>query len=122
MRQGWKLLSCCAALTLIAAGAPLAVSASDAAASKAAAGTSATSKKTLRQYTGFVTALDKTSITVEKRGKKTESKVFSRHAEMSVTGELEKSAHVTVYYRDEGGHAVAHRVVVKTETAAAVDR
>jgi hypothetical protein len=40
---------------------------------------------------------------------------------MSVTGELER-AHVTVYYRDEGGHAVAHRVVVKTETAAAVDR
>ena len=117
MRQGWKVLCCTAAIALIAA-APLAVSVSHAAASKTSSSSAA--KKTLRQYTGYVTALDKTSITVEKRGKKTESKVFTRHAEMSVTGELEKSAHVTVYYRDEAGKAIAHRVIVKSETAAAV--
>jgi hypothetical protein len=118
MRRGWKVLCCTAVIALIAA-APLAVTASHAAASKSAS-SSSTAKKTLRQYTGYVTALDKTSLTVEKRGKKTESKVFTRHAEMSVTGELEKSAHVTVYYRDEAGKAIAHKVIVKSETAAAV--
>ena len=118
MKQGWKVLCCTAAFALIAA-APLAVNASHAAANTSAS-SSSTAKKTLRQYTGYVTALDKTSITVEKRGKKTESKVFARHAEMSVTGELEKSAHVTVYYRDEGGKAIAHRVIVKSETASVV--
>jgi hypothetical protein len=50
---------------------------------------------------------------VEKRGKKPQTRVFSRHAEMKSTGDLEKDARVTVYYRDEGGRSVAHRVVVK---------
>ena len=76
-------------------------------------------KAGLRQFTGIVTALDKTTLTVEKRGKKPESRVFTRHAELKTTGELEKNAHVTVYYRTEGGQAVAHRVVVKSQDESA---
>jgi len=60
-----------------------------------------------------VTSLDKSSLTVVKTGEKGKTVVFSRHAEMKTTGELEKDARVTVYYRDEGGHPVAHKVVVK---------
>jgi hypothetical protein len=67
----------------------------------------------LRQFTGYVSAIDKSSLTVEKRGKKPESRVFTRHDEMSTTGEIEKDARVTVYYREEDGKAVAHRVVAK---------
>jgi hypothetical protein len=69
----------------------------------------------LHQFTGVVTALDKTTLTVEKRGKKPRTVVFTRHAEMKSSGEVEKNARVTVYYRDEGGHSIAHRVVVKTD-------
>ena len=67
----------------------------------------------LRQFSGYVSAIDKTSITVEKRGKSPETRVFTKHDEMRTTGEVEKDAHVTVYYRDEGGKAIAHKVVVK---------
>jgi hypothetical protein len=67
----------------------------------------------LHQFSGVVSALDKTSITVEKGGKKPKTMVFARHAEMRSTGEIEKQARVTVFYRDEGGRAVAHRVVVR---------
>jgi len=73
----------------------------------------------LRQFSGVVTALDKTTITVEKSGKKPKTMVFVKHAEMRTTGEIDKAARVTVYYRDEDGHPVAHRVVVRGETAAA---
>jgi len=62
-----------------------------------------------------VTALDKNTLTVEKRGKKPRTVVFTRHAEMKSTGDVEKDSHVTVYYRDEGGRSVAHKVVVKTD-------
>ena len=65
----------------------------------------------------MVVALDESSITVEKSGKKPKTMVFSKHAEMKTTGDLEEDTRVTVYYRDEGGHNVAHRVVVKAETA-----
>jgi hypothetical protein len=34
-------------------------------------------------------------------------------------GDLAKAARVTVYYRDEGGQSVAHKVVVKTAPLAA---
>src|SRR5262249_9592714 len=68
---------------------------------------------TLRQFTGYVSAIDKTSITVEKRGKNPETRVFTKHDEMRTTGDVEKEARVTVYYRDDGGKAIAHRVVVK---------
>lgn len=73
--------------------------------------------KSLRQFTGTVTDLDKGGFTVEKGGKKARSMVFVRHEKMRTTGDLEKGAHVTVYYREEGEKAVAHRVVVKDETA-----
>jgi len=83
-----------------------------------AAGSEAKSAKApngMHQFTGVVTALDKATLTVEKRGKKPRTVVFTRHAEMKSTGEVEKNARVTVYYRDDGGHSVAHRVVVKTD-------
>jgi protein-disulfide isomerase len=75
----------------------------------------ATAKKSyaFRQFTGVVTALDKSSLTVEKSGKQAKTVVFTRHAEMKTTGDLAKDARVTVYYREEGGVPVAHKVVVK---------
>ena len=81
---------------------------------------SSRSRSAYHQFTGYVTALDKQSLTVEKRGKQASSRVFARHEAMSTTGDLVKDARVTVYYRDEGGKSVAHKVVVKAgpETAA----
>jgi len=82
-----------------------------------AAGTTAPAKakrQALHQFTGVVTALDPTSITVEKTGKKPKTMVFKRHAEMNTQGgELEREVKVTVYYRDEDGKPVARKVVVK---------
>jgi hypothetical protein len=123
MRQGRIIFSSCAAIALVACGAlaPLQAHAAKTAASTKSSTASATKSKTsYRQFTGYVTALDKNSLTVEKRGKSPASRVFVKHAEMSVTGDVAKDARVTVYYRDEGGKAVAHRVVVKAETAQAV--
>lgn len=91
------------------------------AAKSAAAAPAARAKSSYRQFTGVVTALDKQSLTVEKRGKQPTSRTFVRHESMSTTGDLSRDARVTVYWRDEGGKAVAHRVVVKAanpETAA----
>ena len=68
---------------------------------------------TLRQFTGFVSAIDKQSITVEKRGKKPETRVFTKDDAMSSTGDVEKDARVTVFFREEGGKSIAHKVVVK---------
>ncbi|MEK7330446.1 MAG: hypothetical protein AAB113_06545 [Candidatus Eisenbacteria bacterium] len=119
MKQGWKPLSLGVALAVgVLAMLPLvAPQTGDAEAARRTAATTsaAKSKNNLRQFTGIVTALDKTTMTVEKRGKKPQSRVFTRHAELKTTGDLEKDAHVTVYYRDEGGQAVARRVVVKPE-------
>ena len=84
------------------------------AADKAKAATSENrTKNGQRQFTGIVTAMDKTTITVEKKGKKPQTRVFSRHAEIQTEGDLAKDARVTVYYRDQGGQAIAHRVIVK---------
>ena len=124
MRQGRIFFTTCAAIALVACGAlaPLPVHAAKAAASSKSSTASATKAKTsYRQFTGYVTALDKNSLTVERRGKNPTSRVFVRHAEMSTTGDVAKDARVTVYFRDEGGRAVAHRVVVKAETAQAVN-
>lgn len=71
------------------------------------------SANALRQFSGWVSAIDKSSITVEKRGKTHETRVFVKLDEMRTTGNVEKDAHVTVYYRDDGGKAIAHKVVVK---------
>lgn len=82
------------------------LSQTDAARSKRAA-------NALRQFTGYVSAIDKQSITVEKRGKSPETRVFTKLDEISMTGDVEKDARVTVYFREEGGKAIAHKVVVK---------
>ena len=60
-----------------------------------------------------MTSVDKTSLTVAKAGKDPKTMVFVRGAETRTQGDLEKDAHVTVWYRDDDGHTVAHRVVVK---------
>ena len=117
MKQGWKLLSLCTALVVLGgAAAPQAHAARSATASKSSAPSSdAKSRAGLRQFTGVVKALDKSSITVEKGGKKPRTLVFTKHEEMRTTGDVEQDARVTVYYREEGGKAVAHRVVVKPD-------
>jgi hypothetical protein len=84
-----------------------------AAASKSTASSKSKSKYNNRQFSGYVTSSDPSTLTVEKRGKKPRTVVFARHAEMKTTGEVEKNAYVTVYYRDEGGKPVAHKVVAK---------
>jgi hypothetical protein len=119
MKQGWKPLSLSVALAvgvlaMVPLVAPHTADARTARASSVSNGASK-SKNGLRQFTGVVTALDKATLTVEKRGKKPQSRVFTRDAELKITGELEKDARVTVYYREAGGQAVAHRVVVKPE-------
>ena len=66
-----------------------------------------------RQFTGTVVALDASSITVERGGKAAKQMVFARNSSLRSTGDVEKDARVTVYWRDEAGKPVAHRVVVK---------
>ena len=121
MKQGRKPLALGLALALaVLALAPLGAPRSHVASAARRASTTTTdtkSKNGLRQFSGVVTALDKTTLTVEKRGKKPQSRVFTRHAELKTTGDLEQDARVTVYYRDEDGHSVAHRVVVKPKDA-----
>jgi hypothetical protein len=113
MKQGRMLLSMCTALALIAAVGLATAPAAHAAPKSGTAAKSTKARQAMHQFTGYVTALDKSSMTIEKRGKKPQTRVFTRHAEMKSTGDLEKEARVTVYYRDEGGRSVAHRVVVK---------
>jgi hypothetical protein len=71
------------------------------------------------QFTGTVVSLDASSITVEKGGKTPKQMVFARHTTMRSTGDVAKDARVTVYWRDEAGKPVAHRVVVKATPAGA---
>jgi hypothetical protein len=122
MKQGRKVLTLCAALALVAVTAAalpaLAARKSDASATS----TSAKAKQTTRQFTGVVTALDKSSLTVEKGGKKPSTMVFTRHADMRTVGDLEKDARVTVYYRADGRESVAVRVVVKPADGGASER
>ena len=72
----------------------------------------------LRQFTGYVTSMDATTVTVEKRGKKPETRVFTKHDELRTTGDVAKETRVTVFYRDEGGRSIAHRIVAKAGKAA----
>jgi hypothetical protein len=122
MKQGRKVLTLCVALALVATAAVAfpahAARKSDATTSTA----SAKAKQTTRQFTGVVTAMDKSSLTVEKGGKKPRTMVFTRHAEMRTVGDLEKDARVTVYYRAEGRETVAVRVVVKPANGSASER
>ncbi len=112
MNQGRKVVALCVALALAGA-----IAALPALAARRDGTTTAASAKAktvaVRQFTGIVTALDKTSITVEKGGKKPRTMVFTRDAAMRMVGEVEKDARVTVYYRDNGRESLAVRVVVK---------
>ncbi len=117
MKQGRRVFALCMATALVAALA-LALPAHAARKSSAAPPSAvAKAKQTTRQFTGVVTALDKSSLTVEKGGKKPRAMVFVRRADMRTVGELQKDARVTVYYREEGGDQVAVRVVVKPTSA-----
>jgi hypothetical protein len=97
--------------------APLAVGATraEAAPKRAPRSTNAASSKSAgyRQFTGTVVAVDGSSITVERGGRSPKQMVFERDAGLRSTGDVEKDARVTVYWRDEAGKPVAHRVVVK---------
>ena len=112
MRQGW-IIPLCAALALVPVAAPATHAAGKSATASKSSTSSSKSKRTYRQFTGVVTALDKSTITVEKGGKQARTVVFDRHEEMKTTGDLEEDARVTVYYREDGGRSVAHKVVVK---------
>jgi hypothetical protein len=119
MKQGRMFLALGAALALT--GAPLAAhaaakSANAQAASSTQPASPAKSRNAVRQFTGYVTSLDRTSLTVEKRGKNPRSMVFTKDAALTLSAAVDKDARVTVYYRDEDGHAVAQRVVAKTPT------
>ena len=101
---------------LLAAPAAGLVTTAVAAAKKAAPASAPAKSSSYRQFTGTGVALDATSITVEKRGKTPKQRVFSRHAGMRSTGDVAKDVRVTVYWRDDAGQPVAHRVVVKPAT------
>jgi len=114
VKQGWKFLATCAALAMIVGVAPIAIAASPAKTSDESSAVDKSVSKRLRQFTGFVTSIDKETFSVEKRTKKTtRSKSFEKDADMRVEGELVEGAKVTVYYRSDGETEVAHRVVVK---------
>jgi hypothetical protein len=108
-------------LAALAAGVGLAAVVAIAPVDAASKSSSTKSKSTTstRQFTGYVVALDKTTLTVEKRGEKPRTLVFTKHVEMKTTGDLEKEARVTVYYRQHGDQLTAHKVVVKTEDESA---
>ena len=84
---------------------------------KAAAGAPAAVRTSDRQFTGTLVAIDAASLTVERGGRTPKQMTFARTARTRAAGDLAKDARVTVYWRDEGGKPVAHRVVVKTAAA-----
>ncbi len=111
MKQGRMWLPLALAALIAVSTAP--AFRADAATHKPAATTTAKPRVALHQFSGIVTALDKTSLTVAKAGKNARSMVFVRDAEMRTTGDLDKDARVTVWYREENGRPVARKVVVK---------
>ncbi len=79
------------------------------------AATSSPAKRTAyRQFTGTVVAIDGSSITVEKGGKAPAQMTFTRAASMRAVDDVAKDVRVTVFWRDEAGKPVAHKIVVKT--------
>jgi hypothetical protein len=103
-------LACAALIATAAAGV---MSRAEAASRKSAPVATAKKGADYRQFTGVVVSLDATSLTVEKGGRTPKQMVFVRHAAMRSTGDVEKDARVTVYWREEAGKPVAHRVVVR---------
>src|SRR5262249_10058273 len=122
MKHAQMLTALALAAVLAAPIATTAAAASKRTAKSAATETPAPKKSaSYRQFTGTVVSLDASSITVEKGGKTPKQMVFARHAAMRSTGDVEKDARVTVYWREEAGKPVAHRVVVKTATSGGTD-
>jgi hypothetical protein len=117
-------LPLCLALVLGLAGGIGAVASSPvfAAAKKSDAAKSAKARNALRQFTGVVTSMDANTLTVEKGGKQPRTLVFTRLDDMKTVGEIERNARVTVYYRDNGGKAIAHKVVVKPANSASGEK
>src|SRR5262245_46066922 len=115
MRQGWTGAALaalmCAAIGMAALPAPRAYAAN---AKDATSDASRSASSSLRQFTGYVTAMDKKSITVEKRGKTPTTMVFVKDDDTKSVGEVAKEGRVTVHYREEGGQFVAQRVEVRT--------
>lgn len=116
MKQGRMVLALGAALALAFASIAAQAASKSGAQPAAAAAPAATSRNAVRQFTGYVTALDRTSLTVEKRGRNPRSMVFTKDASLPISDAIEKDARVTVYYREQDGHAVAQRVVAKVPT------
>jgi hypothetical protein len=113
MRQGWKGAALAAlACTVLGSAAPPAPDAHAAASKRDGKATaeSSTQRNTLRQFTGYVTAIDKTSITVEKRGKAPQTRTFLRDETTKSVGDIAKETRVTVHYRQEGDQLIARRV------------
>jgi hypothetical protein len=126
MKQGIRALAASVAIALAAGTmapsfAPLAHAAGSASTAATSKATTTKKKPTVKtyQFTGVIVAVDKSSLTVQKGKAKPTTKVFSKDEKMRVTGDVEKGARVTVYYRNEGSDAVAHRVVVKEGTGSA---
>ena len=85
--------------------------------SDVATGPKASKGNSARQFSGWITAFDASSLTVEKRGKQPRTLVFSKTASTPTSGDVSKEARVTVYYHDEGDQLIAQRVVVKPAAA-----
>jgi|WetSurMetagenome_2_1015567.scaffolds.fasta_scaffold319950_2 hypothetical protein len=119
MNQGRKVIALCAMLALAGTLAALPALAARRAESTTTTTTKAKAKASVRQFTGVVTAMDKTSITVEKGGKEPRTMVFTRDATMRTVGDVGKDARVTVYYRNDGKEPLAVRVVVKPARSSA---
>lgn len=107
----------------LAGFAPVAQAAAKRSSKAAATETQAAPRKAAayHQFTGTVVSLDAASITVEKGGKTPKQMVFTRHSTMRSTGDVAKDSRVTVYWRDEAGKPVAHRVVVKAASTSGTD-
>ena len=123
MRHARMLAPFALAAVLAAALVPTAQAASKRSTKSASVDTPASPRKAAayHQFTGTVVSLDESSITVEKGGKTPKQMVFTRHSEMRSTGDVAKDARVTVYWRDEAGKPVAHRVVVKATATGGTD-
>lgn len=114
MKHARRLMPFVLAAALVAP--VVAVTGTAVAAKREAKAATSSAKTGYRQFTGTVVAVDDASITVEKGGKTPKQMVFARRAGMRSAGDVEKDVRVTVYWRDEAGKPVAHRVVVKTPT------
>jgi hypothetical protein len=78
--------------------------------------TSSTKRAGYHQFSGTVVSIDGSSLTVEKGGKTPKQMVFARAASLRPGDDLGKDSRVTVFWREEGGKAVAHRVVTRPES------